>query len=125
MDPIAERGDVRGQAWRVAPPPTADRRDGSDPESVTELIIEGGTAGPLSFTYGPDGLSVAQQGVPSPSGDALVALNEALAPAGLSIGVLRAQEVAGGQASEVLVVEQAGDTANGSRNRPPGSGTST
>jgi hypothetical protein len=90
-------------------------RKGSDPDSVTELIIEGGTAGPLSFTYGPDGLSVAQQGVPTPSGEALAALNEVIAPAGLSIGFVRAQAVAGGQASEVLVVEQAGDIANGSR----------
>jgi hypothetical protein len=38
-----------------------------------------------------------------------------IAPAGLSIGFVRAQAVAGGQASEVLVVEQAGDIANGSR----------
>lgn len=88
---------------------------GADPKSATELLIEGATAGPLSFTYGQDGLAVSKQGVPVPTDEALAALNQALAPAGLSIGFAKAHDVAGGRSSEALVVEQTGDIVNGSR----------
>jgi hypothetical protein len=90
-------------------------QDGSPPKTVTNLVIEGATAGPLSFAYGPEGLTVARQGVPVPAADALVALNDALAPAGVTIGFTRSEEVTGGRTSEALVVKQAGDTVNGSR----------
>jgi hypothetical protein len=66
--------------------------------------VEGGRAGPLAFQYGPDGLAVNGGGVPLPAGDALSVLNQALAPAGLSIKVVGGDEIAGGRTSDVVLI---------------------
>ena len=75
------------------------------PQTGTELVVEGGRAGPLSFSYGPGGLVVDGGPVPIPAGDGLAALNRALAPAGVALGIARGEDVAGGRSSDVLVVE--------------------
>ncbi len=88
---------------------------GSPPASTSELAVSGGQAGALTFGYGPEGLTVASQGVPLPSGEGVAALNEALAPSGASIRLVTPEEVAGGTSSEVLEVVHGADLPGGGR----------
>jgi hypothetical protein len=76
------------------------------PQTTTELVVEGGRAGPLSFSLGPDGLEVNGSPVPIPACDGLAAVNQALAPAGVKLGIIRGEDVPGGRSSDVLFVEQ-------------------
>ena len=76
------------------------------PQTTSELIVEGGRAGPLAFSYGAHGLVVNGGSVPIPSDSALATLNQVLAPAGVSLGVVRGAELPGGRSSDVLLVDQ-------------------
>jgi hypothetical protein len=78
-----------------------------NPTTQTQLAIEGAAAGDTKFGYGPDGLVVAGAGVPIPAGNGLAALNQALAPAGLSIRFLEPQTLVGGATAGTLEVTAA------------------
>ena len=98
-------GSVRSRSRTRLP------RSGTDagtrgPETTTELVAEGGRAGPVSFSYGPEGPVVNGGPVPLPAGNGLAALNQALAPAGVKVGIVRGEDVAGGRSSDVLSVDQ-------------------
>jgi hypothetical protein len=72
-------GRVRSQSV------TTYRRGSDQPTTATELAIEGGRANDLVFSFGREGFQFAQNGIPLPAGQGLAALNQALAPAGLSV----------------------------------------
>lgn len=79
-------------------------------EAVTEseLVLEGGKAADYTFSYGPEGLHVAQQGLPLPAGQGLTALNQALAPSGFSIHIAETTPIEGGaQAAAFEIVSVA------------------
>lgn len=78
------------------------------PVTKTELIVDGGSAGGTRFGFGPDGLVVADQGVPIPRASALEQLNAVLAPAGVSLRFAGARELAGGASADVLEISVAG-----------------
>jgi hypothetical protein len=59
----------------------------ANPQTATELLVEGGRVGQLGFSFGPKGLAVSQQGVPIPAADGLKARNQALAPAGFAVEI--------------------------------------
>lgn len=81
---------------------------GGKPVTSTDLSVEGGRVGDMAFTYGPEGFRVSDNGVPLPAAEGLAALNGALEPAGVSIDVVAAHPVGGGQAAAVFeVVSQA------------------
>jgi hypothetical protein len=79
----------------------------ANPETATELVVEGGQAGGLTFAFGSTGLVVANQGIPLPVGQGLEALNQALAPAGVGIRFVGPGDVAGGRSSDVVEVRYA------------------
>src|SRR5207247_1054993 len=75
---------------------TTYRSGGKAPVTKTNLVVDGGRAGGQSFTFGPEGLKVANAGVPLPAGQSLAALNQALAPSGLSMKFEDPTPTAGG-----------------------------
>ncbi len=81
----------------------------SSPASETNLTVEGGRAGDLSFRFGGGGLEVAQQGVPLPASQGLAALNQGLAPAGLSIRFYDQQSLPGGAAAAAFEILSAAE----------------
>jgi hypothetical protein len=98
-------GSVRSRSRTVLRPP-ASGAGAANLQTTTELVVEGGRAGAFSFSYGPDGLAVNGGAVPIPAGSGLAALNQALAPASVKLGIVRGEDVAGGRSSDVLMVEQ-------------------
>lgn len=74
------------------------------PSSTTGLTVQGGTAGGYTFGFGPGGLVVASQGAPVPMGEGVGAMNQALAPAGISLHVVAAEPVAGGAVAEAFEI---------------------
>ena len=85
----------------------------AEPETATELVVEGGRAGTTTFAYGPEGLKVAGGGIPLPAGEGLAAINQALAPAGLALHFVGASEVPGGKSAGALEITQAGELPTG------------
>src|SRR5207249_7621323 len=83
------------------------------PQTVTELVVEGGRAGSTSFSYGPEGLTVANGGIPLPAGQGIDAINQALAPAGITVRIVGGGDVPGGRSSGALEVSQAGPLPTG------------
>jgi hypothetical protein len=84
------------------------------PSTNTGLVVQGGSAGGYTFGFGPGGLVVASQGAPLPVGEGLAALNQALAPAGISLRFLAAEAVAGGATAGAFEITV--------RRSPPGQG---
>ena len=84
-------------------------RQGGKPVTTTELVVEGGRAGDANFTFGRDGLDVAQQGIPLPADQGLTTLNQALAPAGLSLHFQEAKELTGGAVAAAVEVVSVAD----------------
>jgi hypothetical protein len=79
------------------------------PTTKTELALEGGRAGDTTFSFGREGLRVAQQEIPLPAGEGLTAINKALEPAGLSIRFDEPTDLEGGAqaaAFEIVSVAQ-------------------
>lgn len=74
------------------------------PVSQTELVLEGGRIGAVSFRYGPDGLAVSDQGIPIPAADGLEHINQALAPSGFSVQLTDAQPASGGVVAAAFVI---------------------
>jgi hypothetical protein len=93
---------------------TTWRAGDASPSTTTGLVVQGGSAGAYTFGFGPGGLVVASQGAPVPVGEGVEALNQVLAPAGISLHFVAAEPVAGGAVAEAfeLVFRQA----------PPGQG---
>jgi hypothetical protein len=87
------------------------------PSSVTELRVDGGRVGTMGFHYGPDGLAVNNQAVAVPAAEGLKALNQALAPAGLSLRVETPTPLEGGASAAALEVVSVAPI--------PGAGTGT
>lgn len=78
------------------------------------LIVEGGRAGEVTFAYGPEGLTVASGGgIPVPTGQGLAVINQALAPAGVSVALVATDDAPGGTSSDVLEVAQRGELPTG------------
>lgn len=97
---VDEALSLGGGALRIASirssATTTWRANDAAPSSTTGLVVQGGSAGGYTFGFGPGGLVVASQGAPLPMGEGLGALNQALAPAGISLRFLSAEAVAGG-----------------------------
>lgn len=74
------------------------------PSTVTELRVDGGRLGNVGFHYGPDGLTVNNQAVAVPAADGLKTLNQALAPAGLSLQMEAPTPMEGGARAAALEV---------------------
>jgi hypothetical protein len=87
------------------------------PSTVTELRVDGGRVGTMGFHYGPDGLAVNNQAVAVPAAEGLKALNQALAPAGLSLRVETPTPLEGGASAAALEVVSVAPI--------PGAGTGT
>ena len=87
------------------------------PSTVTELRVDGGRVGTMGFHYGPDGLAVNNQAVAVPAAEGLKALNQALAPAGLSLQVETPTPLEGGASAAALEVVSVAPI--------PGAGTGT
>jgi hypothetical protein len=80
-------------------------KNGDDkPTSTTDLRVEGGRAGDTAFSFGPQGLQVAQNGIPVPAGQGLAAINQALTPSGLSIRFAEPTAIQGGSQAGVLEI---------------------
>ncbi|MCA1845633.1 MAG: hypothetical protein LC792_21050 [Actinobacteria bacterium] len=103
---------IGGGALRIASvrslSTTTHRPDQPNPASHTELEVVGGSAGAYTFGYGPGGLVVASQGVPIPASQGLAQLNQALAPAGVSLRIVGGQESPAGASADTLEITAAG-----------------
>ena len=73
-----------------------------EPVTTTAFTVEGGRVGDVAFSFGPDGLRVAEQAIPLPVSAGLDALNQALAPAGLSIRFQAPTPINGGALAGVM-----------------------
>jgi len=90
-------GTVRSKSVTVYEP-------GSPPATTSETLVEGGRIGDTSFSFGPKGLTVAQNAVPIPAGDSLATLNKGLAPSGLAVSFDEVSELVGGKQTAAFVV---------------------
>jgi hypothetical protein len=79
-----------------------------EPTSTAETVVEGGSAGPYAFSYGPRGLVVAGGAVPVPPSAGLDQLNAALAPAGISIRIVKGEALTGGSTADIFQVSVRG-----------------
>jgi hypothetical protein len=91
-------GEVRSQSV------TTYKNGDAKPTSTTKLTLEGGRAGDTAFSFGPQGLQVAQQGIPVPAGQGLAAINQAISPAGLSIRFADPRALEGGEQAAALEI---------------------
>ena len=112
-DTVNEALNIGAGALRIASvrsrSVTTYRAGEQDPTTKTELFIDGGSAGDTKFSFGPGGFSVAGTAVPIPAGQGLEQLNQALAPAGVSIRFVEAEKLVGGASAgafEVTVKEK-------------------
>lgn len=101
------------QSFSLGPLSIADMRSKSvttyvqgdpEPETTTELLVKGGSIGPMTFNFGSGGLKVAENGVPIAAGEGLTRLNEGLAPSGLSMHFADARKLPGGAASATMEI---------------------
>ncbi len=83
---------------------TRYRKDDAAPVTTTVFQLDGGRAGDLTFSFGSTGLQVAKQGVPIPVPSGISALNQALAPAGMSVRFVDPRPVPGGAAATAFEV---------------------
>ena len=90
-------GSVRSKSVTVYKP-------GAQPVTTSETLVEGGKVGETSFSFGPKGLTVAQNAVPIPAGESLATLNKTLGPAGLSVSFADVTELVGGKQTAAFVV---------------------
>ena len=74
------------------------------PVTTTELRVDGGAVNDQRFGFGPDGLTVTEQGVPVPVAQGLDVLNAVLGQDGISIRFLAPEEITGGAQAETLEI---------------------
>jgi hypothetical protein len=96
-------GRVRSQSV------TTWRRGAEQPTTATELAIEGGRANDLVFSFGREGFQFAQNGIPLPAGQGLTALNQALAPAGMSVRFDESTPLSGGAVAAAFEITSVAD----------------
>jgi hypothetical protein len=89
-------GSVRSSSVTKYDPSSAD------PVTTTAFTVEGGRVGDVVFSFGPDGLHVAKQAIPLPVSGGLDALNQALAPAGMSVRFQAPTPIKGGALAGVM-----------------------
>ena len=94
---------------------TTYRQGDAKPTSKTRFTVEGGRAGDTTFSFGPQGLQVAKQDIPVPAGQGLAAINEAVAPAGLSIRFVEPTAIEGGEQSGALEITSVADVPGAGR----------
>jgi hypothetical protein len=80
-------------------------RPGVAPATATEMHVDGGRVGDQSFSFGPNGLRVAQNGVPVPAGEGMASLNRALAPTGLAVRFSEPSKLNGGAEAPAFVIQ--------------------
>jgi len=90
-------GTVRSKSVTVYKP-------GSPPVTTSETLVEGGRIGETSFSFGPQGLTVAQNAVPIPAGEGLATLNKGLEPSGLAVSFADVTDLVGGKQTAAFVV---------------------
>ena len=90
-------GTVRSKSVTVYKP-------GSPPVTTSETLVEGGKIGETSFSFGPQGLTVAQNAVPIPAGEGLATLNKGLEPSGLAVSFADVTDLVGGKQTAAFVV---------------------
>lgn len=90
-----------------------------DPQPITstQLAVEGGRVNDLAFSFGRDGLQVANQSIRLPGADGLAALNQALASAGMAVALGEAAPIGGGATAAALEIRSVREV--------PGVGTGT
>ncbi|MGH9034155.1 MAG: hypothetical protein ACRD0O_00195, partial [Acidimicrobiia bacterium] len=76
----------------------------TEPETQTELVIQGARVGDQAVTIGPDGVHPGDQTVPVPIGSGADSMNEALAQAGITVKTIRASDIEGGAAGDALEI---------------------
>jgi hypothetical protein len=96
-------GRVRSQSV------TTWRRGADQPTTTTELAIEGGRANDLVFSFGREGFQFAQNGIPLPAGQGLGALNQALAPTGMSVRFDEPTRLNGGAVAAAFEITHVAD----------------
>jgi hypothetical protein len=104
-------GRVRSQSV------TTYRQGEDQPTTATELVIEGGRAGEVAFSFGREGFQFAQNGIPIPAGQGLGMLNQALSPAGMSVRFDEASPLQGGAVAAAFEITSVADV--------PGAGAGT
>jgi hypothetical protein len=104
-------GRVRSQSV------TTYRQGADQPTTATELAIEGGRAGEVVFSFGREGFQFAQNGIPVPAGQGLGVLNQALAPARMSVRFDEASPLEGGAVAAAFEITSVADV--------PGAGAGT
>ncbi|HVW33156.1 MAG TPA: hypothetical protein VHL53_11495 [Acidimicrobiia bacterium] len=83
---------------------TTYRPGSEDPATRSELVLEGGKAGSVTFDFGREGLRVADKGIPLPAEEGLAAINQALAPAGISVRFVEPTPLKGGAVAAVFEI---------------------
>lgn len=74
------------------------------PVTQSELVIEGGRVGDVTFSLAPDGLRFGGAGAPVPVAEGLARMNQAFAPSGLSAKFLEPQPIPGGVIAGIFEV---------------------
>ncbi|HEV8625544.1 MAG TPA: hypothetical protein VG034_13880 [Acidimicrobiia bacterium] len=105
---VNEALNIGGGALRIASvrsrSVSAYQAGEENPTTTTELAVEGASAGDTKFSFGPNGLVVAGTAVPIPAGTGIEQLNQALAPAGVSIRFVEPQKLVGGASAGTLEI---------------------
>jgi hypothetical protein len=125
-DSVSVLAETIGQSFSLGPLSVSDMhaksvtsyaKGATDVVTKTELFVKGVAAGSTAFTFGPDGLKVAQNGVPVAPGKELTSLNKALAPMGLEILFASSRNLPGGGASAAFEVVQTHPVPGGGEGR--------
>lgn len=112
-DKVSVVAESVAQSFSLGPISVQDMRSKStttftqgeaEPVTKSELLVKRGSAGPMSFSYGPGGLAVAENGVPLPAGEGLAQLNEALAPTGFAVNFASGRTFEGGAAAATFEI---------------------
>ena len=125
-DSVSVLAETVGQSFSLGPLSVSDMhaksvstytRGATDVVTKTELFVKGVAAGGTAFTFGADGLKVAQNGVPVEPGKELSALNKAIAPMGLEITFASSRQLPGGGASAAFEIVQTHPVPGGGEGR--------
>ncbi len=125
-DNVSVVSETFGQSFSLGPLSVSDMhaksvstyaRGANDVVTKTELFVKGIVAGGTAFTFGADGLKVAQNGVPVQPGKELTSLNKALQPMGLEILFASSRTLPGGGASAAFEVVQTHPVPGGGEGR--------
>ena len=105
LDEAISLGDGALQIGRVSSRSVTTQTGDAAPTTTTELTVVATAIGGLSLASGPDGLTVAKQGVPLPTNDGLEQVNKALEPFRLTVRFVEPKNIVGGASAAVFEVE--------------------